>query len=128
MDIRNPSQQQRHRRENLDRQENAKVPRPRRRCCRVDDEPCACQGRCEGAEGPAQLEFVREPAEGDDGEEAEDVGRGGEALALDAGEGAHFGDDGGDEEGEGGEGDVAVRELVSEGVGSWFLRVFLSSD
>jgi hypothetical protein len=29
-------------------------------------------------------------------------------LALDAGEGAHFGDDGGDEEGEGGEGDVAV--------------------
>jgi hypothetical protein len=35
-------------------------------------------------------------------------------LGLDAGEGAHFGDDGGNEEGEGGEGDVAVLCCVSE--------------
>ena len=54
------------------------------------------------------MELVGEPAEGDDCQEAEDVGRRGEALALDARESAHFGDDGGDEEGEGGEGDVAA--------------------
>lgn len=108
MDIRNPGQQQRHRSKNLHRQENAEITRSRRRCRRVDDESYPCQGGCESAEGSSHLELVREPAEGDYGEETEDVGRGGQALALDAGEGAHFGDDGGDEEGEGGEGDVAV--------------------
>ena len=108
MNIRDPGQQQRHGREDLDAQEDAEVARAGRGRRRVDDEAYPRQRRCEGAEGPAHLELVREPAEGDDGQEAEDVGRGGEALALDSRERAHFGDDGGDEEGEGGEGDVAV--------------------
>jgi hypothetical protein len=42
MDIRNPSQQQRHRSENLHRKENAEVPRSRRRRRRVDDESYPC--------------------------------------------------------------------------------------
>lgn len=114
MDIRHPRQKQRDRREDLHRQENAKVPRASgvSRC--VDDEPNSCQGGCEGAEGASHFELVGQPAEGDDREEAEDVGRGGEALGLDAGEGAHLGDDGGDEEGERGEGDVAGESGVSE--------------
>lgn len=76
-----------------------------RRC--IDDEPYSSQRGRESAEGPAHFELVGQPAEGNDREEAEDVRRRGEALRLDAAESAHFGDDGGDEEGEGGEGDVA---------------------
>ena len=84
MDVRHPRQKQSHRRENLHRQEDAEVPRASGVCRRVDDEPDACQSGCQGAEGPTHLEFVRQPAEENDCEEAEDIWRSREALGLDA--------------------------------------------
>jgi len=54
----------------------------------------------------ALLGAVGDVGRGDGEEEGEKVGWGGEALGLDGGE-AHLGEDGGEEDGEGGEGDVA---------------------
>ena len=54
----------------------------------------------------ALLGAVRDVGCRDDEKEGDEVGRGGQPLGIDGGE-AHLGEDGGEEDGEGGEGDVA---------------------
>lgn len=54
---------------------------------------------------------VTDKRAGDDDDEAEHIAGCAEAVGLDAGEGAHFGDDGWDEEGKRGEADVAAKVL-----------------
>lgn len=90
MQIRIPSQQQSHRCENPHRQEYRCISRCRgiRRC--VDDESHSRDCGREGNEGTTHFVSIGEPAEEDDHEEAEDVGRRGEAVGLDLGEAAHL--------------------------------------
>lgn len=111
VDIRRPRQQQRHRRKHQNAQEDAEVARADGRGRGLDDEADGRKPGRQRDEGPAHLESVRQPADADDVEEAEEVGRGGEAVGLHVGEGAEVGDDGRDEEGEAGEGDVAGRAV-----------------
>lgn len=89
------------------RQEEPDVPRRDGRLRAEDD--VADGGDEGGADDERAPELVSVGDEGarDDGDPARGVGRGAEPVGLDRREGSHLGDDGGDEEGERGEADVA---------------------
>lgn len=90
MYIRYPSEQQRDRRKDLHGKEDAEVAGGRGGRSCIDHESYPPQSCCKSAERTSHLEAIGEPAECDDGEEAKDVGRSGETLRLDLGEGTHF--------------------------------------
>ena len=75
------------------------------RGCEQDVTECADQGEEDDGDA-ALLGAVCDVGGCDDEEEGDEVGGRGEALGVDGGE-AHFGEDGREEDGEGGEGDVA---------------------
>ena len=107
MNIRRPRQQQRHTRKHQNTQENPEIPARDAGGAGLDDEADGGEAGGQGDEGPAHFQPVRHPADADDVEEAEEVRGCGEAVGFGFAEGAELGDDGWDEEGEGGEGDVA---------------------
>lgn len=73
--VRSPRQQQRNRRKDQDAEEDAKVPWCHGCSRRFDDEADRCQSSGQGDEGSPHLQAIRQPADEDDVEEAEEVGR-----------------------------------------------------
>jgi hypothetical protein len=85
--------------------------------CEADVADCGGHGGgCD--EGATDAETVGDIGCGDHNYEGEDVGRRAEAVGLNGGEGAHFGDDGGNEEREGREADIAA-EVHDRGWVAW---------
>lgn len=107
MQIRRPGEEHANGGEDAHGEEGGEVAWPRRGRGGVDDESDGCDRCGEGYKGAVGVVVGGEEADEEDDQEAEDVGRGREAVGGYCGERAHFGNNGGEEEGKRGEGDIA---------------------